>query len=134
MSRYVTDTHAFIWYLQSSMRLSANVRNIFVEADDAIHEIFVPSIVLVELIYLAEHKHIERNLIKDAFDSLNKDTANYLIAPLTIETARALLDIDRNKIPDMPDRIITATAKQLSLPLITRDQRITSSRLVDVVW
>jgi predicted nucleic acid-binding protein len=37
-------------------------------------------------------------------------------------------------VPDMPDRIITATAYQLDLPLITKDQKIKNSRVVSVVW
>ncbi len=134
MSRYVTDTHAFIWYLQSSVRLSTNANNVFKDADNGNHEIFVPSIVLVELIYLTEHKRIERKLVTDAFDLLTADSANYIIAPLDIETARVLPDIDRNKIPDMPDRVIASTARRLSIPQITRDQRITASGLVNLVW
>ncbi len=104
------------------------------DADNGANEIFVPSIVLVELIYLAEHKRIERKLVTDAFDLLTADSANYIVAPLDIETARVLPDIDRNKIPDMPDRVIVSTARRLSIPLITRDQRITASGLVNLVW
>ncbi len=83
----MTDTHAFIWYLQSNVRLSANARDVFMDADNGANEIFVPSIVLVELIYLAEHKRIERKLVTDAFDLLTADSANYIVAPLDIETA-----------------------------------------------
>jgi predicted nucleic acid-binding protein len=34
----------------------------------------------------------------------------------------------------MPDRIIAATALQLGLPLITRDEAIRRSGVVPVVW
>ena len=50
MSRYVTDTHAFVWHLQSSAKLSQRARTIFREADAGANEIVVPRIVLVELV------------------------------------------------------------------------------------
>jgi PIN domain nuclease of toxin-antitoxin system len=42
--------------------------------------------------------------------------------------------IPRADIPDMPDRIITATAYQLGFPLITKDEKIRNSRVVPVIW
>jgi len=43
-------------------------------------------------------------------------------------------DIPRSAIPDMPDRIIAATARQLGRPLITRDTDIHNARVVSVIW
>ncbi len=134
MSRYVTDTHAFVWHLQASSKLSQNARTIFREADAGANEIVVPSIVLVELIYLTERKRIDTALVKRTFDTISSGSVNYSIASLDVAIARALQDIDRDKIPEMPDRIIAATAKHLNLPVITRDSRISASALVTVVW
>ncbi len=39
-----------------------------------------------------------------------------------------------NLMKDMPDRIITATALELGLPLITKDQKITDAQVVEVIW
>ena len=134
MTRYVTDTHALVWYLQSSSQLSDAARTIFVEADEGKNEISVPSIVLVEFVYLAERKRIEFALVKKAFDLLTPATLNYRVVSLDTEIVRALQEIDRVKIPEMPDRIIAATAKHLNISLVTRDEAITSSGLVTVVW
>jgi len=54
MNRWVTDTHAFLWHLYNAKRLSAKVRSIFSEADSGEDQIFIPAIVLVEIIYLSE--------------------------------------------------------------------------------
>ena len=42
--------------------------------------------------------------------------------------------IPRERIPDMPDRIIGATALHLGLSLITRDGKLTASGLIVCVW
>ena len=39
----------------------------------------------------------------------------------------------RDVVPDMPDRIIAATAVHLGLPLITRDERIRSAG-IKTIW
>lgn len=69
-------------YLQSSPRLSINAQVIFRETDQGIHQIFVPSIVLVELIYLAERKRIQNELVVQAFELLKQGSANYRVVVL----------------------------------------------------
>lgn len=54
MSTYVTDTHGLIWHLTASDQLSATCRAIFEAADRGEAKIWIPSIVLVETVYLAE--------------------------------------------------------------------------------
>lgn len=39
----------------------------------------------------------------------------------------------RQIVPEMPDRIISATALYLNLPLITRDAQIIAS-IVETIW
>jgi predicted nucleic acid-binding protein len=41
--------------------------------------------------------------------------------------------IDRNLVPDMPDRIIAATALCLGAALISRDRKIRSSQ-IHTIW
>lgn len=134
VTRYVTDTHAFVWHLQSNPKLSETAREVFALADDGANEINVPSIVLVELVYLAERKRIERRLVTQAFEALVPNTTNYPVVPLDTWIAKAMQDIDALLVPDMPDRIIAATAKHLGAPLITRDRAISNSNLLTTVW
>jgi PIN domain nuclease of toxin-antitoxin system len=56
------------------------------------------------------------------------------VAALDHHTAKALQQVPRLAVPDMPDRIITATALQHSLPLITKDEDIKKSAIVTTVW
>ena len=45
----------------------------------------------------------------------------------------SLAAIDRSEIPDMPDRIIAATALHLGVPVISRDGKIRASA-VRTIW
>ncbi len=57
----------------------------------------------------------------------------FLLAPLDEGVAMSTRKIDRAKVPDMPDRIIAATALSLGLPLVTRDGRIRASS-IQTIW
>jgi PIN domain nuclease of toxin-antitoxin system len=52
---------------------------------------------------------------------------------LTLDIAETLRGIPRAHIPDMPDRMIAATAVALGVSLVSRDQRIQSSA-VPTIW
>jgi PIN domain nuclease of toxin-antitoxin system len=49
------------------------------------------------------------------------------------EVADAVALIPRSVVPDMPDRIIAATALHLNLPLVTADHKIQASQ-VQTIW
>ena len=53
---------------------------------------------------------------------------------LTADIAETLADIPRSTVPDMPDRIIAATALHLGLPLITSDGSIQKLTNIETIW
>jgi PIN domain nuclease of toxin-antitoxin system len=132
MSDAVTDTHGLIWYLEDSPRLSSDARDVFLAADRGEVLIFVPTICLVEIIYL-EKGRIPSDLRAQLETHLRQGTSGLVLAPLTREVAEALPHVPRVDVPDMPDRIIAATAVQLDLPLVSRDRRIQVSA-VETIW
>ncbi len=134
MRAYVTDTHALIWHLLQSDRLSQNAAFIFKNTDEGNGQIYIPSIVLVEIVYLTEKARIPMDTINQVIGLLDAPAINYHIAQLALPTIHALCSIPRQTIPDMPDRIIAATAMELNLPLITKDAKIKDAGMVDVVW
>jgi PIN domain nuclease of toxin-antitoxin system len=134
MSRYVSDTHALHWHLVGNNKLSATARQIFKEADAGTHQILVPGIVLIEFVYLAEKGRLEEDRVDALFQRLAVSGGSYAVAPLDLAIAQALWRVPRALVPELPDRIITATALALSLPLITRDHTIQQSALVPIIW
>jgi PIN domain nuclease of toxin-antitoxin system len=129
----VTDTHGLIWYLEDSSRLGSDARSAFDACDRGEIVVYVPTICLVEIIYLQEKGRIPLTL-KNEFDhELQAGTTNLIMASLTPDVVEAIARVPRSDVPDMPDRIIAATALHLRLPLISRDRAIQLS-FVETVW
>lgn len=95
--------------------------------------ILLPAICLVELIYLVEKGRIPRSDWEALRTALKQEDSGFRVAPLDAAIAECLERVPRDQVPDMPDRIITATALHLGLPLVTRDGQIRATG-VQVVW
>ena len=48
--------------------------------------------------------------------------------------AQALHLVDRHQVPDLPDRIIAATALHLGVLVISRDTKIQLSNIINTIW
>ena len=93
----------------------------------------MPTICLVEILYLQEKGRIPTNL-KTLFDStIQAGTTGLMPISLTVEIVDAMQQVSRTDVPDMPDRIIAATAVHLRLQLISRDSMIQVSN-VQTIW
>ncbi|WP_341528618.1 type II toxin-antitoxin system VapC family toxin [Nostoc sp. UHCC 0302] len=133
MSHLVTDTHALIWYLEDSPNLSVAANEAFDKCDRGEIIIYIPTICLVEIVYLQERRRISANMKYQLDTALADKSSGLELVNLTTEIVDALATIPRDTVPDMPDRIIVATAKYMNLPLISRDAKIISSG-ISIVW
>ena len=127
---YVTDTHSLLWYLHNPKHLSPAAATAFgqVAANEA--DLIVPVIVIAEIIYV-----LQAGKVTVDFESVLtrlQASPNVAIAPLTLEHALALRTL--TAVPEMHDRMVVAEAHLRNAALITRDQTITASSLVPVVW
>lgn len=133
MAALVVDTHAAVWYLLNSNRLSPRAQRAMDDAANAGDPVYVSSISLVEIVYLIEKGRLPAVVIKRLTAALSNPNAGFVIAPLDESTALAVQRISRDIVPDMPDRIIAATALSLGFPLVTRDADISKAGLT-TVW
>ncbi len=133
MADYVTDTHGLIWYLEDDPRLGSGANAAFEACDQGEGTIYVPTICLVEMLYLQEKGRISTNLKAQLDIILATGSSGLALFDLTLGVVRAMAQVPRSSVPDMPDRIIAATALHLSVPVISKDSSI--QRLgIDFIW
>ena len=133
MLRAVADTHTIIWYLYDDARLSATARTEIENAAAEGDQIAVSFITLVEIIYLVEKGRINAATMTRLVAELDLADAVLTEVPLNRHVAQAMRRIARSDVPDMPDRIIAATALYLAIPIISRDRKICASDL-KTIW
>lgn len=133
MIRAVADTHAVIWYLSGDSRLSANARSMIDLAGADGDQIAFSAITLAEIVYLIEKGRIPGDTYTRLSRAVSSPGAVLAVIPFDETVAGNLYQVDRSKVPDMPDRIIAATALSLGVPLISRDRKIQVSA-VTTVW
>ena len=129
----VLDTHAAIWYLLDAKSLSPTAALLIDEAAEKGSPAYLPSISLVEVVYLVERGRLPAKALDSLLGRLAGSKPAFSVVPLDSGVAEAVRRIPRTVVPDMPDRIIAATALHLDLPLITRDQRIRSAG-IKTIW
>lgn len=129
----VADTHAAIWYLFADPRLSRTAKMAFETAVNDRHKIALSVISLAEIVYLIEKGRFAPSVYDDLEKALRNPDHVLQEAPLTSEIVDAMQHVLRTDVPDMPDRIVAATAVYFGVPVISRDGRIRAS-MVQTVW
>jgi PIN domain nuclease of toxin-antitoxin system len=129
----VADTHTALWHLFDDERLSGPAADFIDKAAAARRRIAVSAISLAEIVYLIEKNRLPPSVYDDLKLALADPDHVLKEAPVTVEIVDALRQIPRAAVPDMPDRIVAATALYFSVPVISRDGRIRTSS-VQTVW
>jgi len=129
----VADTHTALWYLHKNPRLLVTARTFIDDAAQAGYDIALSPISLAEIIYLVEKNRLPVSAYKDLKAALADPEYVIAEAPFTAEVVEAMRQVPHTQVPDMPDRIVAATAVCLRVPVISRDGRIKSSN-IQTVW
>ena len=95
--------------------------------------IYISSITLVELTYLIEKGTQPPDALRRIEGALEDETQGFREVPVDLRISRALSRVPRSSVPDMPDRIIGATALHLGLALVSRDRMLRESG-IEVIW
>jgi PIN domain nuclease of toxin-antitoxin system len=126
---YVIDTHALIWYFEDSPKLSPAARLAFEEIEKGNAFGVVPTIVLAELVHLADNKKTPIN-INETINQL-KQADNFGIVSLDLTVILLMIP---EKAYEIHDRVIVATAKSFDAALITKDEHIRNAGTISCIW
>ena len=121
----IADTHAALWHSFGDSRLS-NPAVDFIDRAAALRRRIVVSSII-------EKGRLPASAYDDLRSALSDPGHVLKEAPFTIEIVDAMRNIPRATVPDMPDRIVAATALYFGVPVISRDHRIQSSA-VQTIW
>lgn len=125
--RFVIDTHVFIKYI-SGISLRKQTEGIFTNAEHGKCTIFIPCIVIAEILYL-----VKKNKIMLNYSELIRRieiSDNFVLIPLDLNILKILPEIELSEIHD---QIIVATTKFLHATLLTEDKEIIKSNIVPVM-
>lgn len=131
--RVVADSHALVWYVQGSSRLSKAASSALAESERT-EGIVVSVATLVDLWYITQ---TTQSVSIDDLTRLRAKvdaSANVDLHVIDVAVADAFTLIPRTLLTDPWDRFIVATAKALAMPLVTRDGAIRESNLVETIW
>ena len=93
----------------------------------------ISSITFIEIVYLAEKGRIGEGTFAALRADMKRTSTTFAEVPVDWQVGQAMHQVPRSEIPDMPDRIIAATAVALGLPVISRDGRIKLSS-IPTIW
>jgi PIN domain nuclease of toxin-antitoxin system len=129
----VGDTHTIIWWLFNSTKLSTPAAQFIRSAAAKGDKIAISSITLIEIVYLIEKGKIPLETLTAMAQIIQTTDGPFEEIPVSLSIARTLNRVDAAKVPDMPDRIIAATALYLNVPVISKDGKIQMSGLT-TIW
>ena len=130
--KVLADTHAILWYVTADVRLSVLGRQTIEEAESE-DVLAISSITVVESTYLYEKIRIT-DFAWHAFQNvINRSKHPVEVLPVDHHVANHIAAVPREQVPDMPDRIIAATALAHGCSLVSRDGKIRTSS-VPTIW
>lgn len=133
MTAVLADTHALVWYVEGSSRLSSAAEAAMRSAGDAGHPVYISVVSLVEVAYLVEKKRLPGDTFETIVTALQQGAYGLIEVPFDLAMADRLRTIPVAAVPDMPDRMIAATASCLNVPVVTRDPKIVASGMA-TIW
>ena len=128
MADYVTDTQALVKFMMGKKVINDKSHQAFIDADKGECTIIIPAIVLMEVLYLFEKNRIDISLFDTEVLLTSK---NYQFEPLSLEILKTASEI--TDIPELHDRLISATARYFDIPIISNDPLIQKSKFVKLL-
>ena len=125
------DTHVLIWMASDPSRLSSRARHQIVDARRNTG-LAVADITLWELAWLAEHQRVLYSGSVESF--VRESVSRVAVKSMSPEIAALAAHLPDSYPKDPGDRLIGSTAIVEGMTLITADEKIRNSGMVDCIW
>jgi len=131
---YIVDTHALLWYLDGSPRLSIQAKQIL---DDPNARFLLSAIILAEALFVLERKSGLFSLSEKELVDKIKEDSRFAIAEIDLDVIETSMQC--KAVREIHDRLIVATAilaqdSNINVSIISRDNNIREANLVPVIW
>ena len=128
----VTDTHALLFHAAGGGRLGPKAAAHYKASENREALTYVPAAVVWEVALLARAGRVNlRRSLRVFFADLFSNPA---YQPYDLSIEQVLLAEETRVNRDPFDALICAAARDLEVPLITRDNEIRSSGMVRIIW
>jgi PIN domain nuclease of toxin-antitoxin system len=136
MTDLLIDTHIVVWALFEPTKLSPAASSLIEATVFGGRRILISAITPIEVTYLVEKGRLPGNILAAIWTVYSSPTLPCEILPVCADVARVFDRIPRATVPDMPDRIVAATALYYAIPLVSADKRIRALSVqgLSVVW
>jgi PIN domain nuclease of toxin-antitoxin system len=125
------DTHVLIWMASDPGRLSSKARQQIIDARRNTG-LAVASITLWELAWLAEKQRV---LYSGSVESFVREAiSRVVVKSMTPEIVALAAHLPDSYPKDPSDRLIGSTAIVDGMALVTADEKIRNSRIVECIW
>ncbi len=127
---YIGDTHALFWCLKRPGQLSAAANAAFRLSSAGGAHIIVPAIVVAEYCYLTEK--MGASMLPSVFLAHIARSREFIFSELGQAQLESMEKV--GGVPEMHDRLIAAEALAYEAPVISKDEALRASGVVDVIW
>src|SRR4030095_15339450 len=126
------DTHARLFHAAGASRLGARSSDLFAAAEERNAIVYVPMVVIWEVTLLA--RAVRVNLHRPVRSFFGDLFSNPSYQPHALDAPQIFEAGELRALRDPFDALICAAARDLDLPLITRDDAITGSAQLTPIW
>lgn len=129
---FLLDTHVVVWSALEPERLSKKAVVAIEDTRNTDRPLFIPDITLFEVANLIRRQRV---VIHISLDSFLEELESWLVVvPINRQIASLSVQLPDAYPSDPMDRLIGATAIVRGLPLITADERIRKSKVLETIW
>lgn len=129
----VLDTHTLVWWVTDDGLLSKKAKSV-IEREQSEGEIMVSAISAWEITMLVTQERLVLSMEVNSWLSTVGAIEGLRFLPVDVEIAAKSVELPGVFHKDPADRMIVATARKLSVPLVTQDEKIRAYPHVRTIW